>query len=139
VFGRRVSFLASCAVRAGAFTLYFFADGFAVFLVAEAIDAIGHTLASGALDAWAVDAARRKGGEGRMDRLLARGFGAGSAAMIASGLAGAYLAGVSLRLVWLAGCAVGYAVVPRAQRPGKAGGNVRGSSEASAQSVPLSQ
>lgn len=105
VFGRRASFLASCVVRAGAFTLYFFADGFAVFLVAEAIDAVGHTLASGALDAWAVDAARDESEAGRTERLLARGFGAGSAAMIASGLAGAYLADVALRLVWVAGAA----------------------------------
>lgn len=103
VFGRRVSFLASCAVRASAFALYFFADTFVVFLVAEAIDAIGHTLASGALEAWAVDAARREAGPTRTDRLIARGFGAGSAAMILSGLAGAYLGGVELRLVWLAG------------------------------------
>jgi MFS family permease len=105
VFGRRIAFLASCVVRAAAFTLYFFADGFRGFLVAEAIDAVGQTLASGALDAWAVDAARREQEPPRPDRLLARGFGAGSAAMIVSGLVGAYLGSVELRLIWLAGAA----------------------------------
>lgn len=105
VFGRRVAFLASCVVRAGAFTLYFFADSFVVFLVAEAVDAVGQTLASGALEAWAVDAARREGGPPRTDRLLARGFGVASAAMIVSGLAGAYLGSIALRIVWLAGAA----------------------------------
>lgn len=105
VFGRRISFLASCAVRAAAFTLYFFADSFLVFLVAEAVDAIGQTLASGALEAWAVDAARREDGPPRTDRLLARGFGVASAAMIVSGLAGAYLGSIALRIVWLAGAA----------------------------------
>lgn len=109
VFGRRVSFLASCAIRASAFTLYFFADSLVVFLVAEAVDAIGHTLASGSLEAWAVDAARRNEGDVRTDRLIARGFGAAAVAMIVSGLAGAYLGAVELRLVWLAG-AVGFVV-----------------------------
>jgi len=105
VFGRRVSFLASCAVRASAFTLYYFADGFAVFLVAEAVDAVGQTLASGALDAWAVDAARREQPPVRTDRLLARGFGIGTVAMIASGVAGGLIGEIDLRVVWLAGAA----------------------------------
>jgi predicted MFS family arabinose efflux permease len=37
------------------------------------------------------------------------------------------------------GCAIGFACLARAQRPGMAGGNVRGRSEASTQSAPSSQ
>ncbi len=103
VFGRKVSFLLSCIVRAFAFACYFFADTFTGFVVAELIDALGNTLASGALDAWAVDGAREEGDESPADRLFARGKMVSYAAMIASGLLGGYVAEVDISYPWLAG------------------------------------
>src|SRR5262245_53795518 len=55
VYGRKVSFILSCFTRMVAFILYFFADGFIDCLIAEMIDGVGFTLASGSLQAWAVD------------------------------------------------------------------------------------
>src|SRR5204863_339168 len=48
-FGRKRSFLAACVIRMVAYALYAFTRGFADCLVAEFIDAVGTTLASGAL------------------------------------------------------------------------------------------
>lgn len=104
VFGRKASFLLSCVVRAGAFGLYYFSDSFAEFLVAEVIDAIGTTLATGAFDAWAVDGVRRDGDERPADRLFARGQMLGQAMSLVGGLTAAQLADRDLALPWLIGC-----------------------------------
>ena len=103
VFGRKVSFLMSCSVRASAFALYFSVDTFAGFVVAEIVDALGTTLASGALDAWAIDGMREDGDCESADRLFSRGKMVSHAAMIASGLAGAYIADIDLGYPWLVG------------------------------------
>src|SRR5438309_329980 len=66
--GRKTSFLMSCVIRMIAFGLYAYADTFAAFAVAEFIDALGSTLASGALDAWAVDGMRGEGDARPMER-----------------------------------------------------------------------
>jgi MFS family permease len=103
LFGRKVSFVASCLVRAGAFWLYYHADGLADFLIAESVDAIGQTLASGALDAWAVDGTRRERRSLGADRLLSRGHLVSHFAMLVAGLVGGYLGQSDLRLPWMAG------------------------------------
>jgi MFS family permease len=110
LFGRKVSFLLSCVVRLCAYTLYTFADGFADCLVAEVIDAIGTTLASGALEAWAVDAVRAEGDERPTDRMFARAQVVSRAMMIVGGLAAGYLAAWGGMVVpWLV-AAAGYGV-----------------------------
>ena len=53
--GRKTSFVLSCFVRMLAFGLYAAAGSFTAFIVAEFVDAVGATLANGALEAWAVD------------------------------------------------------------------------------------
>lgn len=103
VFGRKVSFLLSCVVRAGAFGLYSFADSFAEFLFAEFIDAIGTTLATGALDAWAVDGMRAEGDDTPRHRFFARAQFLTRALMIVFGVLGGYLAGYGLHWPWLLG------------------------------------
>jgi MFS family permease len=127
LFGRKVSFLASCVVRMIAFALYAFSDSFHEFIFAEFIDAIGTTLASGALDAWAVDGVKAEGREGPVDRLFARAHVIARVLMITSGLASGYLAGERLVLPWFAGAgafAVTFIVAacvmrePEVQRPG---------------------
>ena len=70
VFGRKASFLLSCLVRALAFGLYFYSNTFSEFVVAEVIDAVGTTLATGAFDAWAVDGVRAEGDHRPVDRLF---------------------------------------------------------------------
>jgi MFS family permease len=123
VFGRKVSFVASCVIRALAFGLYFFADGFAQFLVAEFIDAVGTTLATGAFDAWAVDGVRAEGDGRPADRLFARANMLGQMSAIVGGLGAAQLAERDLSLPWLVGtagfllCALAGAVLMRERRP----------------------
>lgn len=102
VFGRKASFLLSCAVRAVAFGLYSVADSFADCLIAEVIDAVGMTLATGALDAWAVDGMRAEGHDGPVDRLFARANIVIRALMVIGGIAGGYLASLSFTYAWLA-------------------------------------
>ena len=123
VFGRKRSFVLSCLVRALAFGLYFFADSFGQFLVAEFIDAVGTTLATGAFDAWAVDGMRDEGDERPADRLFARANMLGPVSAIAGGFFAAQLAERDLALPWLVGtsgfllCAVAGAALMREQRP----------------------
>ena len=105
IFGRKVSFLLSCAIRAIAFLIYFFVDSFAGFVMAEMIDAVGTTLASGALDAWAVDETRREGSTTPVDRLFARAKTISHAAMIVSGLCGGLIAEHDIAYPWLVGVA----------------------------------
>ena len=104
--GRRLSFLLSCGLRALAFALYAFAHGFADCLVAEFIDAIGTTLASGALDAWAIDGMRAEGNTRASDRFFARAQMLARALMILGGLAGGYVAQWRMEMTWFVGTAV---------------------------------
>ena len=67
VLGRRFSFLLSCMLRTVAFGLYAVADGFLDCAIAEIVDGVGTTLASGALDAWAIDGMRAEGDPGPFD------------------------------------------------------------------------
>lgn len=101
LFGRRASFLLACAIRMVAFGLYYFADGYLDCLVAEAIDALGSTLASGALQAWAVDGIRAEGDERPMDRVFARVQVVQRGMMIAGGVIGGAIADVDIALPWL--------------------------------------
>lgn len=122
VFGRKMSFVLSCVVRGLAFGLYFFADGFWQFLVAELVDAIGTTLATGAFDAWAVDGMREEGDERPVDRVFARANIFGQLSAIAGGFGAAQLAQRDLALPWLVGtsgffiCAVSGALLMRERR-----------------------
>lgn len=103
VFGRKISFLLSCLVRALAFGLYYVSDTLPAFLFAEFVDAIGTTLATGALDAWAVDGVRAEGDRRPADRLFARGQIIGQASMILSGLLVALWTADDLARAWLVG------------------------------------
>lgn len=102
VFGRKISFLLSCLVRSGAFLLYWVSDDLPDFLLAEFVDAIGTTLATGALDAWAVDGMRAEGKEGPTDGMFATAQMLTRAMMIATGITAGYVATlVNIELPWL--------------------------------------
>jgi MFS family permease len=110
LFGRKVSFLLSCAVRLGAYTLYTRADGFADCVVAEFIDAVGTTLASGALEAWVVDERRAEGDHRPTDTMFARTRVISRTMMVGGGVAAGYLAAWGGMVVpWLV-AAAGFAV-----------------------------
>jgi MFS family permease len=98
--GRKASFVLSCLVRAIAFGLYAVADDFLDCAFAEVVDGVGTTLASGALDAWAIDGMRAEGETRPADRFFARAQVLMRGAMIAGGVVCAYLASVSFALPW---------------------------------------
>src|SRR5262245_59905499 len=99
--GRKASFLLSCVLPTVAFGLYAVAENFADCAVAELIDGIGTTLASGALDAWAVDGMRAEGNERPVERFFARAQILARIGMIVGGLACAYLAAIDFAIPWL--------------------------------------
>src|SRR5207245_3846132 len=86
------SFPPACVVGWAAYVLYAFAESFPDCAIAEFIDAIGTTLASGALDAWAVDGVRADGDLRPPDRLFARGQVVIHAVMIVASVACGYVA-----------------------------------------------
>ena len=92
LYGRKVSFLLSCLTRLGAFLLYSVAQGFTACVIAEVIDALGVTLASGAIDAWAVDGVRAEGDDRPADRMFARSQALVRAVVVVGGVACGYLA-----------------------------------------------
>src|SRR3989442_1436230 len=104
--GRRVSFALGCLVRMVAYTRYVFARDFTDCLVAEFIDAVGTTLVSGALEAWAVDGVRAEGDTRPLAGLFARASIVGRALMVAGGVASGYLAELGLALPWLTAAAL---------------------------------
>lgn len=131
-FGRKFSFLCSCAIRALAFGLYYHAEDFADCLVAEFIDAVGTTLATGALDAWAIDGMRAEGNTRSHDRFFARAQMLARVMMIAGGVAAGYIADVDIALPWAiasAGFALTGVVAALLMRehpvPGRANGEPR--------------
>lgn len=109
LYGRKASFLLACATRCTAFLLYAFADGFLDCVIAEFIDAVGTTLASGSLEAWAVDGMRGEGDRRPTDRVFARAHLISRVVGVGSGVVGGYLADADLRLPWLL-AGSGYAV-----------------------------
>lgn len=101
LYGRKVSFLLSCVVRTAAFLLYSVAPGFLVCAIAEVIDAIGVTLATGAIDAWAVDGVRAEGDRRPADRMFARSQAIIRAVMVVGGVVCGYLAdGFGFTVTW---------------------------------------
>jgi MFS family permease len=103
IFGRKASFLLSCAVRTCAFFVYARAETFTDCVVAELMDAIGTTLASGALDAWAVDGMKEEGNRTPSDRFFARAQMLSRVVMVVGGVVSGYVAEVSFRIGWMIG------------------------------------
>ncbi len=107
--GRRRSFVLGAALRVCAFSIYFFAHRYPVFLLAETIDAFGTTFGNGAIDAWGVDALDAAGYEGVKDRLFSRIAQLTSLGFMATSVVGAYVADVDIAYPWMLGAA-GYLI-----------------------------
>src|SRR5262249_5675532 len=98
-----------CVIRTAAYIIYVRVHGFADCVVAEFIDAVGTTLVSGALDAWAVDGVRAEGDARPPDRLLARAQVLARAMILVGAVACGYLAEWGFAVPWYA-AAAGFAV-----------------------------
>ena len=103
--GRRRSFMLGCLLRAAGFALYFVSHTYVLFLVAEAIDAVGTTFCNGAVDAWGVDALDEAGFEGTKHGLFSRISQLSSLGFMATALAGAYVGNLDIAWPWLLGAA----------------------------------
>lgn len=107
--GRRRSFVLGASLRVCAFTLYFFAHHYWVFLIAESIDGIGTTFGNGAIDAWGVDALDEAGFEELKDPLFSRISQLTTIGFMLSSIGGSYVADIDISWPWLCG-AVGYVI-----------------------------
>jgi MFS family permease len=102
---RRRAFMLACLLRSAGFALYFFAHTYTLFVLGEAIDALGTTFANGAIDAWAVDALDGAGFHGPKDRIFSRAAQLNSSGWLCSAFVGAYIASHNIAWPWLFGAA----------------------------------
>jgi MFS family permease len=101
IFGRKASFLISCAVLALSMGMYAVADTMLGFILAEIVGAIGVTFASGAFDALFVDRLRHHGFEEKLDTVFARGEQIAHGVAILTAVLGTFLAELSPQLPWI--------------------------------------
>src|SRR3989454_10597156 len=128
VAGRRFSFVLGCATRTAAFVLYPRARSFADCVPYEFLDAVGTTLVSGALEAWAVDGVQAEGDGRRIEGLFARANVIGRTFLMVGAVGCGYLAERDLRYPWLAAAAMfaatgvaGAVLMHETRRPSRAG------------------
>src|SRR6266566_2894782 len=88
------------------FVLYSRTRSFADCAVAEFIDAVGTTLVSGALEAWAVDGVQAEGDGHRMEGLFSRAAVIGRTFLMVGAVGCGYLAERDLRYPWIAAAAM---------------------------------
>ncbi len=103
VFGRKSSYIVSCAIFASSMIIYAYSESFWGFALAEAVGAIGSTFASGAFRAWFVDKLRHHGYTGGLNPIFAKAAQIRHGARIVSALLGAFLADIWMPLPWLVG------------------------------------
>jgi MFS family permease len=97
-FGRRKSIILSCLFLCICFGIYFISSNIYMFILAEIIGALHFTFASGALDAWMVDAVKRKDFTDKVDYIFSNAEVVGKTASLVGGLLGAYIGSVHLAL-----------------------------------------
>ncbi len=106
VFGRKKSYVTSCALYALSLYLYALSDTFIEFVLCEMLSAIAATFATGALDAWFVDRLRHYGNERPLKMIITRGALIAQISGMCTGILGAYLATYSTSAPWIAGGSV---------------------------------
>lgn len=106
MFGRKFSFLISNLVMAAGLFLYFRAESFWFFVIAEVVAGIGMTFRSGALEAWVVDSVAQSGDMISNERIFSSAGIVRNAANIIGGLSGAYAGNIDLAYPWLMGSIV---------------------------------
>jgi len=103
VFGRKLSYVISCALFSIGMVMYGLADSFWGFVLAEIIAAVGATFASGAFKAWLIDRLRHQGFKGSMGKIFAQEQQVNGVMGITAPILGAFLADRSLSLPWFVG------------------------------------
>lgn len=103
VFGRKVSFVSANFLFGIAMLMYAASTTFLGFALAEAVAAVGATLASGAFQAWLVDKLKYHGFDGDLAPIFAKEQYVTTGAMIAGALMGAHIANTNLALPWVVG------------------------------------
>ncbi len=110
--GRRVSFLLSIAVLfVGTVGTLLFAHDLLTFAALSVLFGLGYTFASGALEAWAVDALRHHGFRGDLNAVFSKNGMVTAIAMLVATTSGAALGSVDLEIPFIVRAA---ALVPLA-------------------------
>jgi len=99
--GRKISFVAYSVFWGAGMLIYFFAQSFWLFALAESVAAIGATLASGAFDAWLVDRLKYFGDDRDLTPVFSRALQLNSLGAIIGALVGAWVGSYNLALPWL--------------------------------------
>ena len=101
VFGRKTSFLASCFFLGLSFFIYYLSGSLALFITAEVVGAIGHTLHSGAFKAWMIDEVNLTGEGFDLTRAYRSGKVSSSVGIFLGVIVGGYLGEMNIALPWL--------------------------------------
>jgi MFS family permease len=110
IFGRKKSVVLSCFIFSLSMLIYFFSHNFWLFVLAEAIGAVGVAFGSGAMEAWAVDSLKFHGYDGGMENVFRRENQFRQAAIIIGSITGGYIGSINIALPWLF-CSIGSALV----------------------------
>ncbi|MCG6190962.1 MFS transporter [Maribellus maritimus] len=97
VWGRKKTLILGSILGSGGFLIYSFSYGFWAFVIAEIILGIGHSFVSGADSAMLFDSLKASNKTGKYVKLEGRITSIGNFAEAIAGIAGGFLAAVSLR------------------------------------------
>ncbi len=114
VIGRRKTLIIGAALGAVGFTTYSLSYGFAGFLLGETILGFGQSCISGADSAMLYDSLLEKGEEKKYTRFEGRITALGNIAEAIAGILGGLLAGITLRVPYIAQTFVAFLALPAA-------------------------
>lgn len=112
VWGRKKTVLAGSFLGSAGFLMYSFSYGFEAFILAEIILGIGHSFVSGADSALLFDSLKSKGKAAEYIKQEGRITSAGNFAEALAGVAGGFLAAISLRTPFYFQFAVAAMAIP---------------------------
>lgn len=101
-FGRHRSLTLSCLLFTLSTLVYFFANSFLIFVVAEIFAGLGHTFYSGAAEAWLVDSLKARDEDNLKLQVFRFEPSFRSGGVIIGAISGAYLGEYNLSWPWLA-------------------------------------
>lgn len=112
VWGRKKTLIAGSILASAGFLIYSFSFGFWAFAIAEIILGVGHSFVSGADSALLYDSLKSTGKQNRYIREEGRITSAGNFAEAIAGIAGGFLAAISLRTPFYFQFAVAAMAIP---------------------------
>jgi MFS family permease len=102
-FGRHRSITISSFALSAGLIIYFLANSFWLFILAEVIAGLGRTFVSGALEAWLVDSLKAQGDDNLKAKVFRQESYFSSAGVIIGSILGAYVGNYNLAWPWLMG------------------------------------